>query len=268
MKKKVVFVLGLVVVVIVLVLIIFIGDRPLDLESEEVTQLYSYLGEVNAYHCGGLNQYTGEEVTYDDIANNHKMCIAYYELDSSSLEHQSASIVEVNDSDIPICEVGEGILITAEEDEDLCYYQVVSKSDLASAYEKIYGQELPEEESFDINVMDVCYLQGDNYYCGGAETFDFSLASEATIYRLLDKAVETIQGDIVISDYYLRISNNACYSSNGNADMEISDCTSALAENPDTEITTSFIQQYGVIYQHTFKKDQNDNYYWFASEPK
>ena len=68
MKKKVVIILGILFIVVIILLVIFLGDQSLDLESDEITNLYSYLGEVDIYHCGGLNGYTGEEVTYETLS--------------------------------------------------------------------------------------------------------------------------------------------------------------------------------------------------------
>lgn len=264
---KIGVVLGVVVAVVVILLVIFLGDRPLDMESDEITQLYSYLGEVDVNRCGGLNQYTGEEVTYDTISNDHKLCMAYYQLAGDKIAKEQMDVTSTNDNDVSICEVGEGIRLVAEEKEDICHYQIIERSALSDAYQTIYGEEIPDDASFYINGTDACYLNGDAYYCGEAETFVVSLSPEATIYRLMNKAVEKMNGDIVIEDYYLRISGNKCYSSNDSSD-EISACSTALAENENVAIDSAFVQKYGALYEHTFKQDTNDNYYWYSSNLK
>ena len=91
-----------------------------------------------------------------------------------------------------------------------------------------------------------------------------SLTPEATIYRLMNKAVEKMNGDIVISDYYLRISDNKCYSSNS-SNSEISACSTIITDNPNEEITSEFVLEHGSIYEHTFKQDKDGNYYWYSS---
>ena len=108
MKKKVLVVLGIVVVIIVIFLVIFLGDKPLKLDDPQVTELYSYLGEVDIYHCGGLNSYTGDEVKYDTLSNNNKLCVAYYKLDDKQIKSDSHEVTTKNDNDIEICEIGEG----------------------------------------------------------------------------------------------------------------------------------------------------------------
>ena len=191
MKKNVVFVIAVIIVVGVLLLAVFIGEKTLDLESEQITNLYSYLGDVN--RCGGLNQYTGEEVTYDALSNETKLCMSFYKLNADIIQKGSADVTATNDSDIFICEVGEGIRFAAEDGEDVCSYQVFAKDELVNSYKTIYGEDMPLDESFYINGNQACYLEGDSYYCGDAETFVVSLAPEATIYRLLQKAVEKME---------------------------------------------------------------------------
>ena len=264
MKKKVVIILGILFIVVIILLVIFLGDQSLDLESDEITNLYSYLGEVDIYHCGGLNGYTGEEVTYETLSNENKLCMAYYELSDEKKITNRAQATTTNENDISVCEIGEGTRLAANEGEEECHYTTISKEDLSDTYKLIYGQNLPDETSFYINGTEACYLEGEEYNCGNAETYMVSLTPEANIYRLMNKAVEKMNGDIVISDYYLRISGNKCYSSN-NSDSEISACSSSLEDDPDKEITSEFVSNYGSIYEHTFKQDENGNYYWYSS---
>lgn len=265
MKKTIVYALVLVVILAVVLLVVFLGDKNLDMQSEQVSSLYSYLGEVDIYHCGGLNQYSGDEVTYDTISNENKLCMAYYELNQDEIEVDSSIVTTTNESDVDICEIGEGIRLAADEDMNNCSYESFSQTELAIAYEKIYGNSLPDDEEFYISNTKACYLEGDTYYCGNAETIVYSLTPEATIYRLMNQAVEKLNGDIVITDYYLKVSGNKCYSSN-NANNEIAACSSSLAENDNLEIDAEFVQEYGTLYKHTFKKDDQGNYYWYASD--
>ena len=90
---------------------------------------------------------------------------------------------------------------------------------------------------------------------------------EATVYRLIDKAVEKLNNDIVITDYYLRLSDNKCYPSNTNSD-EITECSDVLKNNDDLEIDSEFIYKYGSVYKHVFKLDNDGNYYWYSSDLK
>ena len=267
MKKKVVLFIGIAIVIVVVLLVIFLGDKHLDLKSDEITTLYRYLGEVDVNRCGGLNQYTGEEVTYDTISNANKMCLAYYEINKDQITNETSDVTTTNDNDIDICEIGEGTRFVAVEGEEYCNYDAFAKSDLEEAYRKIYGHDLPDDSEFYISSTDACYLDGESYYCGEAETFVQSLTPEATVYRLMDKAVEKMNGDIVISDYYLKVSGNKCYSSNS-FDNEVTTCTQELEDHEDLEIDAQFVQKYGVLYEHTFKMDDQGNYYWYSSNVK
>ena len=267
MKKKVVLVGGIIILLIIVLLAIFLGDKHLDLTSNQVSTLYSYLGEVDINRCGGLNQYTGDEVTYDDLSNSNKMCLAYYMLNDDKKSDETHEITATNDNDLNICEIGEGIRFVASEGEDVCQYQAIDKEDLESAYRKIYNKDLPQDSEFYISSNIACYLDNEEYYCGEAETFVQSLTPEATIYRLLDSAIKKLNDDIVINDYYLKISDNKCYSSNG-FDDEITACSEALAENKNMEIDEDFVKKYGSLYEHVFKLDNDTNYYWYSSKLK
>ena len=267
MKKKVLVVLGIVVIVIVILLIIFLGDKPLKLDDQKVTTLYSYLGEVDIYHCGGLNAYSGEEVNKDTLSNENKLCMAYYALDSESISSDSHKVTITNDNDVQLCEIGEGINFAAKEGEEACSYQIISSDDLENAYSTIYNEDLPNDKTFYINSTNACYYSNGKYYCGEAETFIYSLTPEATIYRLIDKASVKLNDDIVITDYYLRISDNKCYGSN-TSEEEISTCSEVLKDNDSIEINEEFVKKYGKLYKHTFKKDNHDNYYWYSSNLK
>lgn len=264
MKKIILGSLGLIVVVVIIFLVVFLGDKALDLESEQVELLYSYLGEVDINHCGGLNAYSGEEVTFDSIDIENKLCMAYYTIENQ-LEEITAEISTTNEYDIDICIIGEGIKLVSTTEEG-CTYKSVDTDLLAEAYQKIYGQDITLEESFYISDTQACYQEGESYYCGEAETSQVVIAPESTVYRLMVSASEQLNGDIVITDYYLRVSNNSCYQSS-TYDEELTDC-STLLEEGDVSIDIDFVQEYGTLYKHTFKQDSNGNYYWYSSKPK
>ena len=265
MKKKFIGIIGIVIIVVVILLVIFLGDKRLDLESDQVQTLYTYLGEVDVNRCGGLNAYTGEEVMYDTISNENKLCMAYYALSDDEKSSESTEVTTTNENDINLCEIGEGIRLASDEDDNTCNYTVISENDLNNAYQKIYDQESPDEESFYISSTEACFLEEGEYYCGNSETSKVTIVPEATVYRLLNSASKKMNGDIVITDYYLRVSNNKCYANNSSND-EISACSTAL--EGDTEVTREFVQEYGTLYEHTFKQDDNGAHYWYSSNLK
>ena len=61
---------------------------------------------------------------------------------------------------------------------------------LNKAYKEIYGEDIKDYSIFYISSKEACYLEGEEYYCGNAETFTFSLVQEAKIYRLMNKAYQ------------------------------------------------------------------------------
>lgn len=262
-KKKIISILAVVCIIIILCLAFILSDKELDLESEQVKSLYKYLGEVDIYHCGGLLTYSENTVTKDTLSVSNKLCMAYYELSDEQKTSKNMDSTEINKNDLKICKVGENAVFTTEDDQDYCSYVEINLNDLNQAYEKIYGENNTSQDSFYITNSDACYLEGDVYYCGKAETFTYSLMPEATIYRLLNKAVTKLNGDIVIYDYYLKVSNDKCYLANDTS-SEDTTCTKALKDTIDAE----FVRKYAALYKHTYQKDENGNYYWVKSELK
>lgn len=265
MKKMVISVLGIIIIVVVLLAVIFLGTKTLDTDSDLIEELYTYLGVVDINQCGGLLAYTGSEVTYDSISEENRLCMAYYQLTEDEKAIEISDITTTNDYDMSVCEIGEGIRFISEDSN--CSYEIIAKDTLDEAYSKIYGSTITDEaESFYISSTKACYIEGDTYYCGDAETIEVTLVPESTIYRLIIKASEKMNGDIVITDYYLRITDDKCYQSSS-TDSEVSTC-STLLEEGDVSIDSDFVQEYGTLYEHIFKLDENGNYYWYTSRLK
>ena len=262
-KKK--FIFGAVFCIFILILVICLSDKKMDLESNIITKLYGYLGEVDIYHCGGLITYNEKATNKDNLKNENKLCMAYYLLDSKDKTEDSVNVSGKNQNDTKICKVGENTTITTSSENDTCNYSKFSKNSLNKTYKTIYGEEISSSEPFYISSGTACYLEGDTYYCGTAETFTYSLATNATIYRLKSKAVKKINGDIEIYDYFLKVSEDGCYLSN-DTDTVSNNCTKALKDNK--KIDAFFVKKYGSVYKHTFKKSSKDNYYWVKSELK
>ncbi len=273
MKKKNIIILAVVCIIFGIVLMtVLIGDKKLDLNDERVGELYEYLGEVDVYHCGGLNTYSDNVVTKSDINNTNLLCMAYYNLDGEKLKTDKVSSNGTNDSNVKVCKIGENATLTANEETGECNFVTVSKTDLNKSFHSIYGEDISDYETFYITNDDACYLEGDTYYCGAAETFTYSLAPEADVYRLLNKATQTHSGDIIIYDYYLKISDNKCYLSATTGEMD-EDCTTALGkfkngfDNASEDEKSDFMRKYAKLYKHTFDKD-NEEYHWIKSEQK
>ena len=248
-------------------------DKKLEFESDQTNKLYSYLGEVDYYHCGGLQTYSGDEVTMDDISNDNRLCMAYFNLDSD-LSTEEIKSTGKNDNKTPICKVGENLTFAANEETNNCNITSFSEKELNEAYQTIYGKEIDKYDSFYINYSTICQKEGETYYCGNAETYSVALLPDTNVYRLKNKVVEHYNGDIIIEDYFLRITDNKCYLTNS-LDEENTDCTKALAKINDFDQESDskkaeFVAKYGKLYRHTFKENQKNKntYYWLKSEVK
>lgn len=261
-KYKNLLYIAITLVIILIIAFLFLsGDKSLDVSSLEITTLYSYLGEEDISHCGGLNVYKEEAVTLDNISLENTLCMAYYNI--SDLKTEDTNTTGVNKDGTKTCRVGKNTTFIALENEDTCSYSTITKEDLNNAYQKIYGENIKEYSNFYVTPTKTCELEGDKYYCGDTPNNSYSLGMDAEIYRLIDKAIEQPSAkNIIIYDYFLRISDNKCYPTNSN-DNENVECTEALSDNIDEE----FMKKYGTIYKHTYKK-QGDNYYWYKSEIK
>lgn len=264
-RKKLIFILAVVCIIIFVIFAFIFGDKNLDLNSNEVSSLYKYLGEVDIYHCGGLSTYSENTITKDDISDGNKLCMAYYNLNQDKVKKETIDSYGVNKNDIKICKVGENITLATNNDEDFCNYFSFSKNELNNSYNDIYGTEISNYNSFYISSSNSCYLEGETYYCGTSETFTYSLAEQATVYRLLNKAVQQLNGDIIIYDYFLKVTEDSCYDSS-DSKVAMDKCSKAL--DSQNEIDAEFVRKYGSIYKHTFKKNSNGDYYWAKSELK
>ncbi len=262
MKEKNLFPFIAVICVFLVVIISLIAkDKKLSLDSAEVKKLYSYLGEVDTYHCGGLKTYNGSDVSLNNLNKDDILCMAYFNLDENKKSGGETSVTNKNDSDVAVCNINDDVTIAAKENTDKCSYFTVSKEELNNSYKKMYGEEIKDYVNFYTSNNEKCFLSDDTYYCGLAETYNYSIGSDATIYRLLNKAIKKNNGEIIIYDYFLKVMNDTCYNTATNA-TENAECTEALKD----DIDKAFVEKYGTQYKHTFKKDRKGNYYWFKSE--
>ncbi|MBE6154198.1 MAG: hypothetical protein E7163_01305 [Firmicutes bacterium] len=259
LNKRVLYIAITIIIILISVMAFVFSDKKLDLESKQVNDLYKFLGEVDIYHCGGLITYQDKDISIKDINKENALCMAYYnhKLNSKDMVIENIKSTDKNEHDIKICKIGD---ITFTTEEDNCTYIKFNKRNLNIAYKNLYGEEIKDYTEFYISSKEACYLEGEEYYCGNAETYTLSLVPESTIYRLIDKAVKKLNGDIVIYDYYLKASDSKCYTTNN---KEKEECNKALNNN---KIDVKFIKKYGTLYKHTFKLDSNNNHYWLKTE--
>lgn len=266
-KKNIIITLAAVLLIVLIVCMFLLKDKKLDPTDKLVTDLYSLLGEVDINKCGGLITYGDQTITENDLSIENRLCMAYLNVNNKNT--QKVKSTEQNSNKINICKVGEKtIFATSDESETECEYEILNKSDLKEVYFKIYGSELVEEEKFYISDKKACFKEGEEYYCGNAETYNVSITPETTIYRIIDKVTEKLNGEIIIQDFFLKISNNKCYSKNNSEENE--KCTNELKDidlNSDKE-TIALVKKYGATYKHTFKKASDQHHYWFKTEVK
>lgn len=270
MKKKNIFtILAVVILIVLVVFIVFFQDKKLDITSKQVTDLYKSLGEVDINKCGGLITYSDKAMTESDLDVENRLCQAYYNLDDNQKNTQTIKSDGKNENNVKTCKVGDNTtLATTNDDESECTYQVIEYSSLKEKYQNIYGNDMPEQDKFYVSGKNVCIKEGEKYFCGEAENYKMSIAPETTIYRIIDKAIQKLDGEIIIYDYFLKISNNVCYSGNNNTENK--ECSDVIKDknldNDDEAI--KIVKKYGSVYKHTFKENSNKNHYWYKSELK
>lgn len=206
--------------------------------------------------------YSNEEVNYDVLDNETKLCTAYRLLDEES---KSSNDYEGNEENT--CSINDNIVFaTNNYEDDICTVEEVSKDELNNTYKQVFGNDISEDGEFLINYNTVCYNNGDYYYCGLAETYTKTFGAEPHTYRTI-KDVYKKGDEIIIYDYFLKIVNGECYSSYVNGTTN-NNCTNELPENEDDyNIDYDFLRKYGTLYKHTFKQS-GDTYYWVSSIPE
>lgn len=268
MKKKY-LIISAVVLIVLLIFVVFLRENKLNITSNKVKDLHASLGEVDINKCGGLITYSDKTMIESNLDIDNRLCRAYYAIDSKNIITDVVRETNKNDNNIKTCKVGENtIFTTTDEKETECSFKIIENSSLKEAYINIYGIEMVEKDSFYISDKEICHKEGEKYYCGNAENYKVSIIPEATIFRIINKAIQKTSGEINIYDYFLKISNNTCYSKN--SDEESKECSEELKKvdiNNDEE-AIALVKKYGAIYKHTFKEGKNKNYYWLKTELK
>ena len=262
-KKSLIIGLAIIaILIIILIVVLVIRSRTLDPESELVTDIYTYLGNNDLEVCNGLATYAPDEVTYDDLENAMRICVAY-----SLLELDDSSMLKVDKTQKNnTCTVGESNNITFATDnyeDDICTLTKVSSDEVNEQYEKMYGQSIENYESFQYNETTICQYDSGFYYCGLAEEYTATFGGEPHTYRTIKNVTEN-DDEIIIYDYFLKVVNNECLTSYTGTTTN-NECTENYSE--DEEMSYTFLKRYGTLYKHTFKKSR-DNYYWLSSTPE
>ena len=218
--------------------------NELNLNSELITELYSYIPVISSNKIEE-NAYQSNLVTKEDLETEYLLACAFKKLNLLDNQKQPSELVE------------EWYTFDAEI--------------LQEKVKQIYGEKL-ENKSFDIGYGKGCSYENGKYLYG------FGGGSGERVYsiRKIQKAYQE-DDNLYIEDRYMIFKSDVDTSK---AEIyNASDDRATLIANLDFEKTTSMeneklekelIMQYEnemQIYKHTFKKNDNGEYYWYSTEP-
>lgn len=204
------------------------------------------------------NFYMDKEIKYEDLTDESRLYYAYKTIDAerkwfNSCEELKGYYYE-NEEISTTCTKSENAIIEKDKSSEEWFFENVDKKSLETAYHNMYGQdkELPLK-SFAMNVTGICIYSesNDNFLCfnkTGGDTYPGIAEAEFDHYEEKEDSIE-------IYDRYLwieyEIEQNTYYKSHLNKSEKID--------------TTEKDFSKGALYKHTFKKDDQGNYYWYSS---
>ena len=202
--------LTILIIILIVMSLVIIGIKiatrnNLDTESELVTELHNYFSYEDLGNCDGLFTYAEEKIDYDKVDSETRICLAYQK---AVIENTETGTLKA-DKKKNTC-TSDGMVFRTTEGTKECSYTKIDKKIIDESYKKLYGKEIENNESFQIDNLNICYLKDDHYYCGLSETFTYTLGNESVIYRVIQKAVEK-GSEIVIYDYFAKINNDTCF---------------------------------------------------------
>ncbi len=266
MKKKEndTFLIFLVVILIIiaLILVIFrvINGKSLETNDKLVTELHDYFSSDNLSNCEGLLNYNDGVVESKNTRSDLKLCFAFQK---TALEPEKEITYKSSKKD-DLC-VEDEMTFRTEEGSNLCKVRIYSKEEVEKTYTKMYGENVGKEvTSFKLDGFNICFVKDDKYYCGLSDEITYTVGSDIAIYRSIKKASE--RGDtIFIYDYFIKLVEEKCYTAYDEGEESIR-CSKAYSKLKDKKMDYDFIKNYGTLYKHTFKKNQDNTYYWVKSE--
>ena len=231
--------------------------------DNKTKELYAYFNSEDLESCNGLFNYSDKVINYDSIDNKTKLCLAYKNSDIKKAEQLTVEKDKKGkkDKNEKLTCTFDNMIFRVNDDEKECSYTKINKDIINDTYNKIYGKDIEDIESFQLDNLHICYLKDESIYCGLSETFTYVLGSDIDIYRVIEKTVEK-SSEIEIYDYFIKVTDEKCYSYY-TTNQENSECTKKLTN----KIKYNFMKKYGTLYKHTFHKNENGSYYWVSSEP-
>ncbi len=250
----------LIVIAIILIAFKLINGKSIDPESEEVTLLHNYFSTDDLGNCEGLFNYSDGVVEAKKVKTENKLCLAYHKVE---LENEEEVTYKAKEKD-GLCN-SEDMTFKTEEGTKECKVNIYKKDEVEKKYLEMFGSNPEEIESFKTDGFHICYLKDDSYYCGLSDEVTYTVGSDIAIYRGIKKANQ--KGDeIIIYDYFIKMVEEKCYSSYVSGEYN-SKCSDAYKDLNDKKIDFSFMKKYGSLYKHIYKKNKDNNtYYWVRSE--
>ena len=257
-KNRVVILFFILIILTILIILVNIfSDNKIS--DKKINTLYSYISNDDIEKCGGLQFYQKDKVTTNTLSDDVKMCIAFIKTDNLKSDKKTYN----RDSKKKTCTTKDKMVFATDNyEEEKCTVNTYDIKEVKNTYKKIFGTELKELDSFNLDDYNICYIKDNTLYCGLSEIFSFTIGNQSYVYRTLKKTVE--KGDqIIIYDYFIKVNEDKCYSSFDGS--EIKKCSKNLKKN--NKVNYKFIKKYGSTYKHTFKKVNNNDYYsWVESE--
>ena len=247
----------LIIAILVAGLLYISNKKKFQVKDEIVDELYAYFQSDNLESCNGLFNYSDKKVDYESIDNETKLCLAYKNSDTSNSIKETAN----NDKKKLICTIDK-MIFRVNDDEKECDYTKIDKNIINKTYNKIFGKDIEDVSSFQLDNLHICYVKKDAIYCGLSEIFTYILGSSINVCRVIEKTVEK-SSKVEIYDYFLKVTDDKCYGYYTTA-SEKSECSNKL---PNNAIKYNLIKKYGTLYKHTFNKKDDGSYYWVSSEP-
>ena len=248
-------ILFLLLISIIITVFILNKTKRIDPNSKQVSELYTYLGSNDPNYCEGIITYDSKKITYTKIKDKIKVCNAFINSSEDDIDIIKIDKTKKNNN----CTIGNVTFATEKTDDDVCTVQRIKTKKLKETYKKIYGKEMNNTKSFDLNSTTICYPDNDYYYCGLKEKFTYIIGAETKTYRNITKKHDYLY----IYDYFIKTEDNECYL-DFKTNKSNPKCSKNLKDNK--KIDYSFIKMNGKKYKHTFKKI-NKNYSWVSSEP-
>ena len=152
--------LGVFIIIVLVGLYIFL-PKSIDIKDEKVLRLYNYLGSNDLSICKGLINYQDKIISYDDLDNSTRLCVAYSNLNEKSIKELAIDKNKKKGN----CLIGKDIYFGIKSvEDDMCFLNKFSKDDISLEYKKIYGKDINNFVSFEIDENTICHFYNDNYY--------------------------------------------------------------------------------------------------------